>query len=154
VEVLTQGDVTLLVKNGIIDVGQLKNTDISHEQLFEQLRGNKVRQLGQVKRVYLEASGQFSIFRYAKDKPGLCILPAEDEKVYRSERRTDRFFACKNCGNVKEKHTNSPQPCSLCGANDWDLAVAVPREEPAEKSGAAQPNPQPEITLVPAASGA
>ncbi len=141
VEVLTQGDVTLLVKNGIIDVGKLKDTAISHEQLFEQLRGSKVRQLGQVKRVYLEGTGQFSIFRNAKDKPGLCILPTEDEKVYRNEPRTDRFVACKNCGNVT-KPSSSPTPCPLCHANDWDKAVAV---------AGLEPTPQPDSTNHPAA---
>jgi uncharacterized membrane protein YcaP (DUF421 family) len=134
VEVLTQGDVALLVKNGVIDVGKLKNTGISHEQLFEQLRGSKVRQLGQVKRVYLEGTGQFSIFRNAQNKPGLCILPAEDEKVFRSEPRTDRFRACKNCGNVLE--TNAfPTPCPLCRVNDWDKAVSVPGLQPPPAPG-------------------
>jgi uncharacterized membrane protein YcaP (DUF421 family) len=134
VEVLTQGDVTLLVKNGVIDVGKLKNTAISHEQLFERLRGSKIRNLGQVKRVYLEGTGQFSIFRNAQDKPGLCILPAEDEKVFRGEPRTDRFVACKNCGHVVPTQP-SPTPCPRCRADDWDKAVAVPGLEPAPEPG-------------------
>ncbi len=146
VEVLTQGDVTLLVKNGVIDVGKLKNTGISHEQLYEHLRGNKVRQLGQVKRVYLEGTGQFSIFRNAKDKPGLCILPAEDENVFRGEPRTDCFRVCKNCGNVVEANA-SPTPCLLCRANDWDQAVSVPGLQPAPAPG---PADRPAARPVPA----
>lgn len=148
VEVLTQGDVVLLVKSGVIDVEKLKNTAISHEQLFEQLRGSKVRQLGQVKRVYLEGTGQFSIFRNAKDKPGLCILPSEDEKVYRSEPRTDRFLACKNCGNVVETRP-SPTPCPFCRADDWDKAVAVPGLEPA----APEPGPRDHPAARPMVAG-
>ncbi len=146
VEVLTQGDVTLLVKNGVIDVEQLKKALVSHEQLFEQLRGSKVRHLGQVKRVYLEGTGQFSIFRNAKDKPGLCILPAEDEKVFRGEPRTDRFLTCKNCGHVEETHP-SPAPCRLCRAGDWDQAVSVPGLE------APEPGPPDHPAARPMAAG-
>ncbi len=129
IEVLTQGDVGLLVKNAVIDVVQLRKTGISHEELFEQLRKQKIFSLGQVKRVYLEASGQFSIFKYEQERPGLCIMPDDDEQIYRGEARSNRYLACKNCGKVVAGQPSSTQPCANCGVNDWDQAVQVEEEE-------------------------
>ncbi len=146
IEVLTQGDVTRLVENGVIDVRQLRKSVISHEELFEYLRGQKVRQLGQVKRVYLEGSGQLSIFRNAQDQPGLCILPAEDEAVYRGEARSPRLLACKNCGTAVPGQLAASQPCGHCGARDWDPAVAAGEEN---QPGSPGPDPRPEPRPVP-----
>ncbi len=132
IEVLTQGDVTLLMKNGVMDVGQLRKTVLSHEQLFEQLRKQKVYHLGQVKRVYLEGSGQFSVFKNAEEKPGLCILPDDDEQLYRGTTRSKQFLACKNCGTVVRGQASSTKPCTRCSVNDWDEAVQVEEEEKIE----------------------
>ncbi len=122
-EVLTQGDVSLLVKNGIIDVKELKRSAMSHEQLFAQIRNKNLRHLGQVKRVYLEACGIFSIYESSNPRPGLSILPAKDEKIARAQLKTHSYAACKNCGNITEGLVKEVGKCDNCGAKDWDRAV-------------------------------
>lgn len=133
-EVLTQGDVSLLVKNGIIDVEELKRLAMSHEQLFAQIRNKNLRHLGQVKRVYLEACGIFSIYESNKPKPGLSILPGTDEKIRSKQVRTSKYSACRNCGNVVESQIKNNHTCKNCGAQDWDQAVAVDGRKQTDKS--------------------
>ena len=57
---------------------QLGASAFSHEQLFATRRASDVPQLGDVRRVYLEACGNFSVFKAERPKPGLCILPQND----------------------------------------------------------------------------
>lgn len=124
-EVITQGDVSLLVKNGIIDVKELKRSAMSHEQLFAQIRGKNFRHLGQVKRVYLEACGLFSIYENPTPRPGLSVLPMKDGNIQHSQLKSDKHAACKNCGNIIEAHANHAGTCEICGVADWDQAVAI-----------------------------
>jgi uncharacterized membrane protein YcaP (DUF421 family) len=128
-EVITQGDVSLLVKNGVIDVKELKKSAMSHEQLFAQIRGKNIRHLGQVKRVYLEACGLFSVYENSNPKPGLSVLPAKDGNISRVQPRTDKYVACKNCGNTIEARATHAGTCKSCGATDWDQAVILPKTQ-------------------------
>ncbi|WP_106476593.1 DUF421 domain-containing protein [Phytohalomonas tamaricis] len=123
VEAFTQGTPGLLVKNGIIDIDGLKRGKLSHEQLFAHLRGAKVRHLGQVKRVYLESSGSFSIYPQEQPKPGLSVLPARDKSLYHNEGRSRGYCACKNCGYVAVFKSTDRKACTHCGKDDWDQAV-------------------------------
>lgn len=134
IELLTQGDVSLLIKDGVIDVGELKRAKLSHEQLFAKLRGKKIRHLGQVKRAYLEASGIISIFRETDITPGLSILPSRDKVLYDHEERSNRFYTCKNCGYLENTESASRKPCANCGAKDWDGAVRENEEKLMSKS--------------------
>jgi uncharacterized membrane protein YcaP (DUF421 family) len=134
-EVITQGDVSLLVKNGMIDVKELKRSAMSHEQLFAQIRNKNLRHLGQVKRVYLEACGIFSIYENTQPKPGLSILPGTDEKIRHRQQRTDNYIVCKNCGNLVAGHLKNAHTCENCGANGWDQAVAVEDSRQSNKTG-------------------
>jgi uncharacterized membrane protein YcaP (DUF421 family) len=133
-EVLTQGDVSLLVKNGVIDVEELKKSAMSHEQLFAQIRGKDIRHLGQVKRVYLEACGLFSVYENSNPKPGLSVLPAKDDNICRSQSRTDKYVACKNCGYTIELRAKHAGTCRSCGISDWDQAVIVVQRTHTDKA--------------------
>lgn len=110
-------------------MSELERAKLSHEQLFAKLRGKKIRHLGQVKRAYLEAYGIISIFREADVKPGLSILPSGDKVLYSHEVRSQRYYACKNCGHVEGDIAKVRKPCSLCGAKDWDRAVRENEEK-------------------------
>lgn len=132
IEEVTTGEASLLVKNGVINVKELKKAVISHEQLFTQLRGEEIIHLGQVKRVYLEGCGLFSIFKEQNVKPGLPILPSADEKLFKNLRRSDEWFSCGKCGNTEKFQSDQEkQACTNCGDNSWMNAVVinVAREE-------------------------
>ncbi|MFM0441139.1 MULTISPECIES: DUF421 domain-containing protein [Paraburkholderia] len=74
-EVLQQGDVTILIKDGRMLLDQLKVCDMSREMLASELRAAQVAHLGQLRRVYLEASGSISIVQRRDERPGLTVRP-------------------------------------------------------------------------------
>jgi uncharacterized membrane protein YcaP (DUF421 family) len=122
VENLTQGKMSLLVKDGIIQVKEMAICRISHQQLFAQLRGNNIYQLGKIKRVYLEACGVFSIFEIAEPKPGLPVLPSDDQKMFDVQSPVG-LVACTYCGMVTSKQQKGTLNCDNCGGDEWTDAV-------------------------------
>lgn len=115
-----------LVQDGRLLLPAMKDARICHEQLFSQLRTKGIRHLGQVRRVYLEVSGTFSIVRAPEARPGLAIVPVLDEAMSRDLPEAD-VCACDYCGNVEERPNE--RPCEWCGSRSWKPAVAVTREE-------------------------
>ena len=113
-ESMIQGKMRMLVKDSVIDIGALKNVMISRQQLFEILRNKGIRQLGQVKRVYLEASGTFSIYHYEDVKPGLSIMPDKDKIINTSSEKV-----CAKCGNAMNKNLSDGQICGNCDNTEW-----------------------------------
>lgn len=123
-EKLLQGDETLLVKNGTILVPQLDSAKITREQLFAILRNKGVYNLGQVKRLYQESCGLFSVYTEQNPKPGLSILPGADKEFLSAQRRPDsRMQACNSCGNTSLPPENMPHVCKLCGNEKWEPVV-------------------------------
>lgn len=117
---LSTGKTIMLVKDGIIDVDQLKKIGISHEQLLSKLRGSAVTHLGQVKRVYLESTGQFSIYISTHPKPGLSVFPHMDKELFENYDISERWYTCRNCGNIELHSVNN---CAICFENAWEKAV-------------------------------
>jgi uncharacterized membrane protein YcaP (DUF421 family) len=129
VEDITQGKCSLLVKDGLLQIEQMKSDRIPRQQLFAQLRDNDVFNLGMVDRLYLEASGIFSIFKAPEPKPGLCILPPDDKDMLNfylqstsNNTHNADLQACLNCGNVEQNHQQE-QACKVCGDNEWVKAI-------------------------------
>lgn len=127
IEKLTQGRAKMLVKNGKINLDAMSEARVSHYQLFSKLRAKEIYQLGEVKRVYLEAEGLFSIYKSKEDRPGLSTLPEEDvELIHRQEKAEDQW-ACKNCGELLETLPSiigfTFPNCPECRLNVWVPAV-------------------------------
>ncbi|GGF24899.1 DUF421 domain-containing protein [Hymenobacter cavernae] len=121
-EVVLQGDVSLLVKDGVLQNHEMKKTGLSHEQVFARLRSNNIQHLGSLKRVYLEAGGFFSIYKFPKARPGLSVLPLKDKKLHDAEHRADGLSACLNCATVLKLPTPDAS-CPNCGHKEWSYAV-------------------------------
>lgn len=128
IEDLTQGKASMLIKDGILQLEEMKTVRISHQQLYSQLRQENIFNLGAVDRVYLEAHGLFSIFEAENPKPGLAILPPDDQDIIRTKKQafseapaSIQLLACINCGYVKPK--NNPEKCADCGHEDWANAI-------------------------------
>ncbi|WP_160328150.1 DUF421 domain-containing protein [Solirubrum puertoriconensis] len=122
-EVAVHGDVTLLVQDGVLQTDELKKAAISHEQLFAQIRSHDVVHLGQVKRVYLEGGGHFSVFKNPEPKPGLSVLPLKDKKLHKQEGKASGQHACLHCATVVDAQT-ARGACPTCGHEQWTHAVA------------------------------
>jgi uncharacterized membrane protein YcaP (DUF421 family) len=120
-EKLLQGKESLLVKDGVINVKKMQDTKISNQQLFAMLRSRNIYNLGEVERVYLEASGLFSIYKFKDPFPGLPLLPAADEGVLEIQHKRPQLV-CERCGQA-EKEKTEPSTCSNCQADQFTNAV-------------------------------
>jgi uncharacterized membrane protein YcaP (DUF421 family) len=116
-EELTHGKSEMLLKNGVLQLEVMKRNRISRHQIFAQLRHNKIYNLGHIDRVYLEASGMYSIYKADKPKPGLSVLPPEDQSIQGMQSTIEDKQVCQNCGYTKL--TNKEQKCGKCGYNKW-----------------------------------
>lgn len=123
VEILTQGKISLIVKDGVIDPMHLKRMRISKDQIFSVLRSKGIRHMGQVKRLYSEADGHFSLYKFSEPKPGLSVFPRSENELppEKSELRDQK--ACCYCGNVIEQSSKVAVSCSNCGNEDWMSAI-------------------------------
>lgn len=119
IEELTQGKASLLVKEGVIQLEAVKVARISHQQLFSVLRGKDIHQLGEVKRMYMEACGLFSIYEADSPSPGLPIYPQTDQDVLMGMKGAGKNV-CLHCGNLKEHKNDSP--CLHCGGTHFTEA--------------------------------
>jgi uncharacterized membrane protein YcaP (DUF421 family) len=119
-EELTQGKVGLLIKDGVLQVAVMKEFRISRQQIFAQLRGQQVYNIGEVERMYLEASGVFSVFKANDAKAGLSVLPPDDKDIGSIQSGLD-LLTCTNCGFSKSPD-NEPS-CSNCGENNWIQSI-------------------------------
>lgn len=123
IEKLTQGDMSLLVKDGVIDIKELNRASISKQQLYATLRSKNIYQLGKIKRVYLEGCGIFSIYQHEEPRAGLPILPPDDKGILEIQRPApDNEQACCNCGNMQTLRS-AEEKCKNCGVNEWTKAV-------------------------------
>ena len=122
VELLTQGDVGILLKDGRLLPEGMAWEHFSPEKIFASLRAQGVEHLGQLRRVYLEPSGDLSLIRYKSQRPGLLIIPELDSTHGRYEKAEDHY-ACSNCGNVVGSDHEPLDYCDYCGEPRWTEAV-------------------------------
>lgn len=122
-EKLSQGYSQLLIKNGIIQLDEMRKAKVSRQQLFSALRSENVYNLGDIGRVYMEACGIFSIYRKQQWAPGLPIYPPTDDSVNcYSQDLVDGHRACATCGNVTDV-TDESHACSVCNSKTWIAAT-------------------------------
>jgi uncharacterized membrane protein YcaP (DUF421 family) len=121
-ELASQGDAIPCVEDGVLRVDILRGASISREQIQGALRQQKVRQLGEVRRLYLEAYGEFSLFRQAEPRPGLCVLPAKDPEGRQRCRPSPGLAACASCGQVVPEEKAQAR-CERCDHHEWATAV-------------------------------
>ncbi|GAB3531759.1 DUF421 domain-containing protein [Pontibacter brevis] len=122
IEEITQGNISLLVSEGCLELDEMKKASASREQVFAVLRKSDIQHLGQVKRLYLEASGRFSLFRNVDPKPGLSVLPKQDEELLANQPKDNYQYACNSCGKTEKKEHTPNHVCGRCGADSWSRA--------------------------------
>ncbi|HEX9980965.1 MAG TPA: YetF domain-containing protein [Flavobacterium sp.] len=120
VEKMSQGMEQVLIKDGILQISNMKSLRLTHRQLYGALRNRQIKQLGEVERMYLEPNGTFSIYRFEKDiPPGLPVFPPQDRKILEEQEKPAGIKACKNCGHTAKEE----QYCSICNENEWTNAI-------------------------------
>jgi uncharacterized membrane protein YcaP (DUF421 family) len=120
-EQLLLGKSAMLVKDGVLQLDQMKKERVSTQQVFALLREHQIKQLGEVKRVYLESCGIFSVFKSSHPRPGLAVFPGEDSLILSAyPNKIKNQFACQWCGNLSDQHQSA---CPVCGHNQWITAI-------------------------------
>ncbi|WP_374163241.1 YetF domain-containing protein [Arcticibacter sp. MXS-1] len=122
-EHISQGKSSLVVKDGIMLVSELKALRISKQELFTILRSKGIYNLGKVERTYIEACGIVSVYTREQEEPGLSVIPQGDEglcEIYQSSRSGE--YACTNCGYTTPAQAAPPQ-CPNCGHDRFSSAV-------------------------------
>jgi uncharacterized membrane protein YcaP (DUF421 family) len=119
-ERLSQGRISTLIHDGCLQIKEMKKTRITQEQLFAQLRTNKVIHLGEVKRMFMEANGSFTIVRNPWKQPGLSVLPSFDEEFIEEQVVAKEIIVCSFCGDDAFPGQTS---CSNCGRKETTNAV-------------------------------
>lgn len=122
-EKFSQGNISMLIKDSVMDLKTMKSARLSREQLVAQLRSKSVKQLGSVKRFYMEAGGSFTLIEEEKPKPGLSVLPRWDEGFHARFKKSAEIKVCQSCGFTQKKPFDEKSKCSNCGDCTWTDAV-------------------------------
>ena len=118
-EKINHGEVQMVVRDGEILMDQLAKAKLSHQQLYAVLRNEGIFNLGEIERVYVESFGSFSIFKFDEARPGLSLLPAQDEDAHKIEKHDSHALAtCKSCGHLADPQVVGPV-CHVCGSSMW-----------------------------------
>jgi len=120
-EEATMGKTIMLVRDGRFELEVMEENHITRQLIFSELRSNGVSSLGQLERLYLEASGIFSPYELGNPVPGLSLYPPNDGGLFNEQKKVDHLITCKNCGHVQ--HQSEIGVCGNCGKNEWSKAV-------------------------------
>jgi hypothetical protein len=133
VEKAVDGVTAEIVRDGVIVMKTLCDSNIGKSELFMSLRTHGFTNLGEVRRAYLETSGQFSAFRAAQPRPGLRFEPAWDVSPptfyhHGDEVSTQGQMCCCGCGTLI-KGAELPERCDNCGGTSWTTAECNAAED-------------------------
>jgi uncharacterized membrane protein YcaP (DUF421 family) len=120
-ETFVLGNLSTLISDGVINLKAMKESRISRERLFAQLRSFELLHLGEIKRFYLEAPGSFTLIRNEERQPGLTILPRWDTEFIEKQAHQP-IYTCHICGTLADSITLE-QPCHNCKSKNWEHAV-------------------------------
>lgn len=128
-ETVFHGDMNVLIEDSVISYDCLKYVSMSKSLVLQQIRSQGIDHLGQVKRLYMESSGAFSLVKYDEPQPGLSVIPSGDDNYWEDHERCTGIYVCSNCGNrSREKQRrgeddHSRDICDRCGTTGWEEAV-------------------------------
>jgi uncharacterized membrane protein YcaP (DUF421 family)/predicted RNA-binding Zn-ribbon protein involved in translation (DUF1610 family) len=117
------GKMDVLIKNSVIDLDIIKKVRVSRERLVAQLRTSGVKHLGDVKRLYMEANGTFTLIKSNEPKPGLSVLPHWDDDINRRFKYHDDIMVCESCGSTVPQPIKADMNCPHCGNKSFTRAV-------------------------------
>jgi uncharacterized membrane protein YcaP (DUF421 family) len=120
-----EGAPSVLARDGTLVLEAMRQASISRERVFAMLRSQQLLHLGQVKRAYLEAGGQLSVYVADQPRPGLCLLPTDDGERYEQQFAEPGKFACRSCGNVLDEASRPTYTCPYCHERRWTPAVVT-----------------------------
>jgi len=126
-EQLLEGKPTYLMRDGEIMFDAFKNSSLSRDEFFAELRLLNVEHLGQVQTVLIETSGEFSVLFFSEEdvRPGLPIFPHMLEN--RKKKLLDGgTLACSNCGHLTILAAGE-HSCVICECDTWVTPMETKR---------------------------
>jgi uncharacterized membrane protein YcaP (DUF421 family) len=124
-EEFSQGNVDILVEDGVLHVKNMERVRLSRERLVAQLRGEGIKQLGMVMRFYMEANGSFTLISAQNERDGLSVVPRWDKSLNARFIKSDRYIVCETCGYLQQLPYDQKERCRNCKSNKWTAAVRV-----------------------------
>jgi len=115
-EVLVEGKRSTLVIDGEMQWQEMQKVRVSKEQLFAQVRDAGIIHLGLVKRLYMEASGSFSLLKETNPHPGLPAIPDWDKEFLAEQQTCQDWKVCENCGHHQQPRETT---CPVCHSTCW-----------------------------------
>lgn len=122
-EKISQGNVSTLISDSVINILVLSGVGLSQAELFAQLRGNGVTQLGVIDRFYMEANGSFTLIKKEKPEAGLTVLPDSDPDFIKELTIETTIQVCLTCGTKRKTDSDRHLHCPNCNQNSWTQAV-------------------------------
>ena len=138
------GRPTIIIRNGkLMQRAMLKNR-LTVDELFEQLRGQGISQLSQVKYAVLETSGKLSILSYAKDSPitpsdlqmevsdnvTLPLLLINDGRILRHNLKDSGYDEKWLLKQLQQRKLSSPHQVFLMTVDEGGNVICVTKEAP------------------------
>lgn len=117
---ISQGKVHVLVKDGIIQLNTMKAIRMSQQQLFTVLRNKEITNLGEVKRLYMEACGMPNVIQYSGTCKGLPLYPKDDTELLETAAMINDQLACLQCGKLNPP---TEHQCLNCGYDKFIQAI-------------------------------
>jgi uncharacterized membrane protein YcaP (DUF421 family) len=124
-EKLSEGNVDVIIKDSVLDLKNMKRVRLTRERLVAQLRSSSIKHTGQVKRLYMEANGNFTLIQEEHPKPGLPVLPRWDKEFNARLKKSDDLMVCQTCATSQRKPFDEKQQCPNCGDSKWTQAVEI-----------------------------
>ncbi|MEH6407135.1 MAG: YetF domain-containing protein [Leeuwenhoekiella sp.] len=122
IDELTQGKVRVFIKDGVLVLDEMKIARVTRQQVYAILRNKGIFNLGDVERMYIEASGEFSIFKSSNTKPGLPLYPPNDREIGKEQPNPDvNLKVCISCGYVDNCEDGSE--CNHCHQRKWTSVI-------------------------------
>lgn len=123
-EEMVMGKINPLVKDVRLELDNMNKSRISRERTVTEFRTRGIFHLGKVQRAYLEANGNFTIYKFEdEEREGLCILPDWDKDFLEEMNVQDDTFACGSCGNLEKSEKKPEENCGHCGHKQWFKAI-------------------------------
>ncbi|MCE7058766.1 DUF421 domain-containing protein [Dyadobacter sp. CY343] len=122
-EKLIEGKTVCLIHEGKFSTSEFKKETLAQDEFFSELRSKSIEHLGQIRKAYLEPSGEVSIFFYQDQevKYGLPLLP----ELYYKKSKTilnAGYHSCGFCGHT-EKLQPGTHKCEVCSRDEWVCSI-------------------------------
>lgn len=120
IEKLLEGEPLYVIRDGKLSMDAFRESGLSQDEFFSELRLRNVEHLGQVRTVLIETSGEFSVLFYDDEnvRYGLPIFPSELQN--KLTHANCEYIACAKCGGVRNgKDFRELSTCPECDGCEW-----------------------------------